>query len=291
MSNSTVDSAANTDSEANALHAKCEAIRVLDDQGAKQEIGIRYKIAKHCKDIVEGDGTGKRYGDHAVEQAAQKLGWSPTEIYAHAQVAQTWTEAEVMDLHTSKRCRWRHLEILARDKVKPQREKLIEDIAGEGLSVRALQQKVAARSSPASHPASANYLADVSPSVPVVTGIQDYAANVAHFESEARSYVDRLRASVAAAAPEDLTPAALQQLRQLRQRRKAAYEYDLKAIEDCIAKAQKATKSKGKATTAKTRRASPAISNTAAKAAPAVAPKAQIAGAVENSARAENVGA
>jgi DNA-binding protein H-NS len=283
MSKSKTPKTGDADSATKSLHAKCEAIRELDKKWARQEIAVRYQLATHCKDIVEGDGIDKRYGNHAVERAAQEIGWAAAQIYSHAQVAQTWTEAEVLELHESKGCAWRHLEILARDKVAPEeRDRLIEKVAEDGLSVRALQQEVAAISAPQAQVA--NYTVDVSPSVAVVTGIQDYSANITHFETDSRNFVDRLRACVAAATAEELTPAALQQLRQVRQRRKAACEHDIKALDDCIAKAQKANRAKkaaGKQQDTK--------SSVTAKPSPA-APKAKRpAGAGENSARTEDL--
>ena len=221
------------------LEAECEAIRTLESQCNRQEIAMRYKMAEHCRNIVEGDGEDKRHGTHAVEQAANAIPWSETQIYVYAQIAQIWTKEQVMELQAGKGCTWAHLVILARDKLAEDRESLIEKISTDGLSARELARQVAGKGIPGPQGPAADYFADVSPSVPVVTGIQDYSANVAHFESESRAFVDRLRASIAAAAAADLTSAALQQLRQLKQRRKAAYEYDIKTLDDCIAKAQK----------------------------------------------------
>ncbi len=225
-----------------ALKVEIEAVRGLEADHNRHEVSIRYKMAQHCRNVVNDEG--KRYGANAVGVFADEIQWSTTQVYAYAQVAKTWTEEEVLKLQANKGCTWAHLVILARDKLAEDRESLIEKISEEGLSVRALAQEIAAKVAPEQPLPSADYLLDTSPSVSVVEALQDYGAKLTAFETDGNTDAQRLRQVVQAANSEDLTPAALQQLRQIKKRLKATYEHNVKLVDECIAKAQKANKSK-----------------------------------------------
>ena len=147
-------------------------------------------------------------------------------------------------MQNTKHCTWSHLLVLARDSVADQRESLIEKVSADELSVQALRNEIKATAPPDIRPPSTDFLLDTSPFEALVESLQDYGAKLLAFENGGNADVQRLRQAVHAAKAEDLTLKALQQLRQLRKRLKAASEHDIKLLDDCIAKAEKAIKTK-----------------------------------------------
>jgi hypothetical protein len=230
-----------------ALKAEVEAMRALEQQA----LPIEYKRAQHCKAVVEGDG---KYGDHAVETFAAAIKWSTTQVYGYAKVAQTWSEEQVREMHETKHCSWSHLLVLARDSVAERREDLIEKVSAGGLSVQALRKEIQVK--PLADPGApyADYLLDTSPSEALVESLQNCGAKLTAFETDAKAEIQRLWQIVGAASAEDLTPAVLDQLRQILKRFKAVCSLT-KLLEECVAKAQKANK---KAAAPKTKAAVPA---------------------------------
>ena len=123
------------------LETKCEAIRTLESAFNHHELESRYAIAEICRSIAEGDGEGKVYGTHAVETAADKLGWPKSQIYSFAKIAQSWTLTEVLELEKSKGWTWAHLLLVAGNKVEPHREKLVRQEETTGANSAATQSE------------------------------------------------------------------------------------------------------------------------------------------------------
>jgi hypothetical protein len=237
-----------------ALAVEVEAMRELEQQANP----IEYKRAQHCKNVIEGDG---KYGDHAVETFAAAINWSTTQVYGYAKVAQTWTEDEVRGMQDTKHCTWSHLLILARNSVADRRESLIEKVSAGDLSVQELRKEIKTTASPDPQLPNADYLLDTSPSEALVESLQNCGAKLTTFETDAKAEIQRLWQIVGAAGAEDLTPAVLDQLRQILKRFKAVCPLT-KLLEDCVAKAQKANK---KAAAPKTEAAAPKTEATAPK--------------------------
>ena len=230
------------DSMTEALVAKCQAMHELEQKSNRQEIEVRYQMAQHCRDVVDGDGEGKSYGARAVETFALKIKWSKSQVYAYAKIVTVWTAEEVSGLEAQDHCTWAHLISLASDKVEDHRDKLIERVKEKGLSVRDLKREIARRAPP-KLPKQADHTVDTSPSVSLVGALQDYTAKLAAFEADGKADAERLQHAVQEAGGEALTPAALQQMRQIRKRLNAVFARDTKVFDACIAKAEKAKKS------------------------------------------------
>lgn len=240
-----------------ALAAKCEAMRELEQKSNRQEIEIRYQMAKHCRDVVDGDGEGKTYGARAVETFADTIKWSKSHVYAYAKVATVWTADEVFGLEAQDHCTWAHLLRLASDKVEEHRDTLIERVKADNLSVRDLQREIKNRIPP-EPPKDADYTADVSPSESLVQAIQDYAAPLTQLETSGKDAAQRIQQAGRAASAEDLTPAAMKQMRQILKRLKAVCERDSKVFHECLVHGEKARKSKAKPAKGKPKASSPA---------------------------------
>jgi hypothetical protein len=215
-----------------AIQDKADAVRALEHTANRQEIEVRYQMAQHCRDVVEGDGQDKTYGTHAVETFSEKINWSRSQVYAYAKVATTWTAEQVRDLQAT----WSHLLALVSDKADKHREKLVEKVKADGLSVRGLKQEIA-RLVPPEPPKKTDYTLDTSPSKSLVEAVQDYSAKLTAFETGGKSDAQRLQQVVKKASREDLTRETLKQFRELKKRLQQAYEHDLAVLDDCITRA------------------------------------------------------
>ncbi len=217
-----------------ALVVEVEAMRELEQQANP----IEYKRAQHCKNVIEGDG---KYGDHAVEAFAAAINWSTTQVYGYAKVAQTWTEDEVREMQDTKHCTWSHLLVLARDSVADRRESLIEKVSAGDLSVQELRKEIKTTASPDPQLPNADYLLEHVAFRSTGRIPAKLWRKLTTFETDAKAEIQRLWQIVGAAGAEDLTPAVLDQLRQILKRFKAVCPLT-KLLEDCVAKAQKANK-------------------------------------------------
>ncbi len=252
-----VDVAGSENAMSEALAAKCEAMRELEQKSNRQEIEVRYTMAEHCRDVVDGDGEGKSYGARAVEMFADEIKWAKSQVYVYAKVATVWTVEEVLGLEAEDHCTWAHLLSLASDKLEKHRDKLIERVKADNLSVRDLKREIK-NQIPPEPPKQVDHTADTSPSVALVEALQDYGAKLTVFEADGKADAQRLQHAVQTAEGGDLTPAAMQQLRQVRKRLKAVCERDSKVFDECIAQAEKAKKSKPKPAKGKPKASSPA---------------------------------
>ena len=111
---------------------------------------------------------------------------------------------------------------------------------------------------PLDPPEQADYTADVSRSVPMVKAIQDYAAALIPLETSGKDAAQRLQQLIKGASEDDLTPAALKQLRTLRRRLTTAYERDSEVLDQFIAKAEKLKRRKPSTPSGTSKATSPA---------------------------------
>ena len=128
-----------------ALLQHYREITTLIAEADRQDVRIRYRIAVHCQEVRNGDGNGGRYGAKAVKKLTQALKWCKSLVYAYADVAVTWPDANKFDELVARSNRfdkpltWSHFILLATVTDDARREKLIDDSLHNGWTVRELQ--------------------------------------------------------------------------------------------------------------------------------------------------------
>ena len=198
------------------LREKVELIRELTQRADLQEIGLRYEIALHCRDVKDGDGN--KFGDGAVQKLADALGWAPAIIYDYAKVARAWKckEQAVAAAQAMNRG-WRHLVEIAIAPAEKQ-EELIAAVRDEGMSVRALRKHRKKLAPAASRTKPAPSLEDITPSISLTEALQDLAVDLTQFEEHGGPHADRLADALAKAEPTDITPEFAKGLLEIRNR-------------------------------------------------------------------------
>lgn len=136
-------SAAGVQEHPSALRARIETLRELLRAVPLENVG-RYRVGAV---VAELKAQPEVYGAGAVQLVASALAQDEASLYRHARVAERWTLVEFEAL-VARRMRdgsaptWSHLVVLASVDSKARRERLLERILGESLSVRRLEEVV-----------------------------------------------------------------------------------------------------------------------------------------------------
>lgn len=126
-----------------ALSDRIETLRELLRGGSLDSAG-RYRVGTV---VAELKAEPERYGHGAVQLAATTLAQDEASLYRHARVAERWNSSEFEAL-LARRMRdgsqptWSHLVVLASIEPKARRQRLIERMLDENLSVRRLEEVV-----------------------------------------------------------------------------------------------------------------------------------------------------
>jgi hypothetical protein len=204
-----------------ALLQHYREITTLIAEADRQDVRVRYRIAVHCQDVRNGDGNGGRYGAKAVRNLTLALKWSKSLVYAFADVAVTWPDADKFDELVArsnkfdKPLSWSHFVLLATVTDDDRREKLIEGSLHNGWTVRELQMKM--RTGPTEQHEEAD-AAEPKPKLPpdLAAAVQNYGSQVATFKRTADTFGQHVRRKMEEVDPTDLGDSLLEQMRQAR---------------------------------------------------------------------------
>ncbi len=126
-----------------ALGARIETLRELL-RGVSLDSAGRYRIGSV---VAELKAEPMRYGHGAVQLAAAALAQDEASLYRHARVAERWSLEEfdallALRMRDGSQPTWSHLVVLASIEPNARRQRLIERMLEENLSVRRLEEVV-----------------------------------------------------------------------------------------------------------------------------------------------------
>jgi hypothetical protein len=126
------------------LRKECDKIREDLAASGSDDAKIRHRLGALVNDIQDKPD---RYGQRGVEQLAAALGYDKTLLYRHAKVAACWSVKELSDLLrrqsvTGLPITFSHLQLLATVTSPKKREKYLDAVLTEGLSVRDLKRRL-----------------------------------------------------------------------------------------------------------------------------------------------------
>ncbi|WP_437656776.1 hypothetical protein [Sorangium sp. So ce1182] len=133
-----------------ALRRECEKLRADLASAGTDDAKARYRLGALVNTIQED---ADKYGKRGVEQLARALGFDKTLLYRHAKVASCWSLKELSELLQSESVTglpisFSHLQLLATVTNSKKREKYVEVVLNQGLSVRKLKRLLAPRAKP-----------------------------------------------------------------------------------------------------------------------------------------------
>ncbi|WP_434043943.1 MULTISPECIES: hypothetical protein [Sorangium] len=133
-----------------ALRKECDKIREALASAGTDDAKARYRLGALVNTIQED---AEKYGKRGVEQLAVVLGYDKTLLYRHARVAACWSLKELSELLqresvTGIPLSFSHLQLLATVTSSKKREKYVDVVLNQGLSVRKLKRLLTPRVKP-----------------------------------------------------------------------------------------------------------------------------------------------
>jgi hypothetical protein len=136
------------------LQARCDRVREALATVGSDDVKARYKLGALVNEIQQDPD---KYGKRGVSQLARALGYDKTLLYRHAKVAECWGLKDLSDLQRRKGATglsvsFSQLQLIATSASSAsakKREKYIELVLAEGLSVRELKRRLKATTTPA----------------------------------------------------------------------------------------------------------------------------------------------
>lgn len=127
-----------------ALRKECDKIREDLAASGSDDAKIRHRLGALVNDIQDKPD---KYGQRGVQQLAAALGYDKTLLYRHAKVAACWSLKELSDLLqrqsvTGLPISFSHLQLIAPLTSPKKREKYLDAVFNEGLSVRELKRRL-----------------------------------------------------------------------------------------------------------------------------------------------------
>jgi hypothetical protein len=225
------------------LKRKCELIKQLIKKAEHADIRNRHKIAVHLRDVHQGDGQGQPYGNGAIREIADALGWPKSTVHEFVQVAEAWNMEELEGLiEKANACArpltWGHLCVIATFADMEDRNNLVDDALRNGLSMRELKRRRQSRTEPQE---TEDVTGPVRQSLPpsLATAIRSYSAQVTALKSNVDTWGAQLADQVAHVAPEQLSAEILEQLKQIRHDLEESFEAGRSQLDSCMAAVEK----------------------------------------------------